>query len=69
MFGTILLNSPDGTAVQAIEQNGKTRLDITYDIFQIWLTSDEKASWNKLVECLRAVDLNTVAQGIESSLH
>ena len=70
MLGTILLNSPDGTEVQIIEQrHGKDPYNTTYDIFQKWLTSDEEASWKKLVQCLRDVELNVVAKDIEDYLH
>ena len=39
-----------------------------FDIFQKWLTSDVTATWKKLVQCLRDVDLHPLAKDIEDSL-
>ena len=70
MLGNILLNSPDGAAVQIIEMRHRgDPYDIVYDIFQKWLTRDVTATWKKLVQCLRDVKLNTLAKDIEDHLH
>ena len=71
MVGNILLNSSDGATVRMIElHHNKDPQRIIYDIFQIWLTQDPKASWRILVQCLRdaAEELNTVAKDIEDNL-
>lgn len=69
--GNILLNSPDGARVRVIElRHNRDPYPIIYDIFQIWLSSDETASWRKLVLCFRdaADELSTVAKDIENTL-
>ena len=68
-LGNILLNSPNGTAVQRFEQMHSDPCDIVHDIFRAWLTRDETATWKKLVQCLRHAELNPLAKKIEDRLH
>ena len=68
-LGNILLQSRCGARVEGIEKNHSNNTsDVVYDIFQTWLREDADASWSVLVQHLRAVDLNSLAQELESCL-
>ena len=70
-LGNILLNSPNGTRVTNIEMNVSHQGDpekFIYDIFQKWIKEDTSATWGKLVQCLKDINLDSLALKIESSL-
>ena len=70
-LGNILLNSPNGNRVKIIEitvsHQGKPEKFI-YDIFQNWINEDTSATWGKLVQCLKDINLHSLAFEIESCL-
>ena len=68
-LGNILLKNPDGLRVMTMEKNNSHNVEsVLYDIFQAWLLEDVDATWSKLVRCLKKVNLNSLAQNIESCL-
>ena len=68
-LGNILLKDPNGVRVLAMEKSHPHSVDdVVYEIFRQWLQEDADATWGKLVQCLKDVNLNPLAQEIESSL-
>lgn len=67
--GNILLKSPHGVKVRNIEVTCREKVDdIVYEIFRLWITESTGATWSSLVECLKSVSLNRLAQEIGSCL-
>ena len=67
-FGILLLMDHTGSTVANIARaKGPDPVDITTEIFSRWLegTGLEPRSWLTLVNCLRDIELNTVANEIE----
>ena len=68
-LGNILLKSSDGLRVLCIEKDNHGNIQNTvYCIFQMWLVEDVKATWDTLVQCLKYLNLNTLAAAIDSCL-
>ena len=68
-LGNILLKSSDGVRVLGIEMSNPGNVNnAVYSIFQTWLLEDADATWGKLVNLLKDVNLNTLAEGIDSCL-
>ena len=68
-LGNILLKSPNGVRVSNIEMNNPRNVeDVVYDIFRAWLSEDADATWSKLVQCLKEINLNPLAKNIERCL-
>ena len=52
-----------------IEENyGNNKKECCRKMFSKWLNTDELASWDKLIEALRIIQLNNVASDIEQLL-
>ncbi len=68
-LGNILLKSSDGVRVLGIEMSNPGNVNnAVYSIFQTWLSEDADATWGKLVNLLMDVNLNTLAEDIDSCL-
>ena len=71
-FGTFLLKDHVGTKVSVIETARlRNSLLILQDIFQEWLQGkgEQPVTYATLVECLRAANLNVLADDIQFSYH
>ena len=71
MFGVLLLNDKTGATISALEQQHQCRATaINYEILQQWIRGSGKkpVTWETLVKVLRQIELNTLADKIESSL-
>ena len=69
-LGNVLLKSPQGERVREIQSHnrqGSSRA-VLYDIFQTWLTEEDNATWDKLVQHLYKVNLTSLAERIEGRL-
>ena len=69
-IGNVLLKNPQGERVREIQihnRHGNSKA-VLYDIFQTWLTEDEQATWEKLVQHLYKASLSHIAEGIETRL-
>ena len=62
-IGTLLLRDDTGAIVGAIEQSD--RVTKVTSIYQQWIQEDEDHSWEKLIKCLRDVQLNSLARELE----
>ena len=66
-LGNILLQSPNGIRVLGIEKSKPHSVDdVVYEIFRQWLQEDADATWVKLVQCLKEVNLIPLAHKIDS---
>jgi hypothetical protein len=62
-IGAVLLNADD---VSNIEMTARgVPVESVRMIYQEWMRKDEHASWKKLTECFRTVELNALARDIE----
>ena len=65
-IGTLLLNDESGAIVSGI---AKTALGNTEDavrmIYEKWIQEDEDHTWEKLIQCFRDVQLNSLAKELE----
>ena len=69
-LGVALLDSQYHHTLTTIEMDARNDAETCCKrMFTKWLNTDELASWDKLIDALRTVQLNTVASNIESSLH
>ena len=71
MFGVLLLNDKSGATISALERQHHSRAtSINYEILQQWIRGSGKmpVTWETLVKVLRQIELNTLADKIESSL-
>ena len=62
-IGAFLLRDDNGARVSAIEQSD--RVATVTMIYSKWLQKDEDHSWEKLMQCLRDVELNCLARDLE----
>lgn len=53
--------------IQSHNRQGSNRA-VLYDIFQTWLTEDDQATWEKLVQHLYNANLTNLAEAIETRL-
>ena len=68
-LGVVLLNPQYHHTLSTIEVDaGNDAKTCCKRMFSKWLDTDELASWDKLINALRTVELNTVASNIKSSL-
>ena len=70
-FGTLLLEDKTGNKVKNIKVSERDDpLLITVEILRQWLQGKgkEPVTWRTLVTCLRATDLNVLAENIDHSL-
>ena len=61
-IGVFLLRDDNGARVSAIEQSD--RVTTVTIIYQQWMQEDEDHSWEKLIQCLRDVQLNSLARDL-----
>ena len=69
--GVELLDEEDESALDAIKSNSSGDVDkYTAEMLQLWLRRKPDASWNQLIEALRApsIKLETLALKIEGML-
>ena len=67
-LGLQLLDPKYENELNTIEEDTRNTATCCRKMFSKWLNTDEHASWNKLIEALRIVQLNTVANDIEQLL-
>ena len=66
-LGNILLKSPNGARVLGIEEGRLPKVkSVVYEIFRQWLEEDVDATWSKLVQCLKDINLSPLAKKINS---
>ncbi len=67
-FGILLLNDATGAKIRAIEKTHRGRpVDINREILQEWMGGRGRpVTWNVLVEVLRAIRLNVLADSISA---
>ncbi len=67
-FGILLLNDATGATIRAIEKTHRGRpIDINREILQEWMGGRGRpVTWNVLVEVLRAIHLNILADSISA---
>ena len=65
-IGTFLLNDKSGAIVRGIAKTaqGDTVEAVTL-IYEQWLQEDEDHTWEKLIQCFRDVQLNSLARELE----
>lgn len=70
MLGFQLLNQQYEETLMGIRENQKASEDSCLEMFKEWLRTDEKASWGKLIEGLKApsVKLNQLAEKLQKML-
>ena len=71
MFGVLLLNDKSGAIISALERQHRSRAtSINFDILRQWIQGSGKqpVTWETLVKVLRRIELNILADKIESSL-
>ena len=71
MFGVLLLNDGTGATISALERQHHSRAtSINFENLQQWIQGSEKkpVTWETLITVLRQIELNTLADKIESSL-
>jgi hypothetical protein len=62
-IGALLLRDDTGAIVSAIEQSD--RVGTVESIYRQWIQEDEDHSWEKLIQCFRDVQLNSLARDLE----
>ena len=67
-LGSELLDSKYKIELDKIEENYGNKEKKCRKMFSKWLNTDELASWEKLIEAVRIVQLNNVASDIEQLL-
>ena len=68
-LGVVLLNPRFQNELTIIEEDNRNDTSTCCrKMFSKWLNTDELASWDKLIEALRIVQLNNVAKVIEQLL-
>ena len=68
-IGIILLNDVNGSVTKRIEMaNFYNPMHAMEAMFEEWLQTDVDHSWKKLIQYLRACDMNTVAMDMEVAL-
>ena len=71
LLGTLLLEESSGSVVRSIKTaECGSPLDSTVAIFHQWLQGKgrQPVTWRTLIECLRDINLNVVAESIEDAL-
>ena len=71
MFGVLLLNDESGATISALEQQHQNRAtSINFEILQQWIrgSGGKPVTWETLVKVLRQIELNILADKIESFL-
>lgn len=66
--GLELLETKHEEELEIIETNNNDVKTCCRKMFSKWLKTDELASWNKLIEALKSVELNKLASDIEQLL-
>ena len=67
-LGVELLDTKYHYALNAIKHNSTDVKDRCTAMFQLWLQRHPDASWRKLIQALKNLHLNTLAQQIELKL-
>ena len=68
-IGNILLQSDDGAKVKTIEMSKNGDVDnIVHEIFRKWINESVESTWGHLVQCLRDVNLDPLADKIDRCL-
>ncbi|CAI7991595.1 hypothetical protein GBAR_LOCUS785, partial [Geodia barretti] len=62
-IGALLLRDDTGAIVSAMEQSD--RVATVEIIYKQWIQEDEDHSWEKLIQCFRDVELNSLARDLE----
>ena len=67
-LGEELLQEKDVAALEAIKNN-TTELNVRCsEMFKLWLKREPKASWRKLIDALKQIELNKLVFDIEDLL-
>ena len=64
--GTFLLDDNHGTIIAGIERDFRKTDQIVLDIFRRWINSGKSVTWRTLVNSLRASELQSLADHIET---
>ena len=68
-IGHFLLNDTSGSIVNNVKlKHSNDPEKILEDILSQWMCKDENHSWEKLIECLRRYELNSIASDLEECL-
>ena len=67
-LGTELLNDLNGTTMDKIKADHRFTEDINSEIFNYWMKESTGVSWKALVNALRTVGLNRLADDIVDAL-
>ena len=68
-IGHYLLNDTSGSIVNNLRlKHSNDPEKILEDILSQWMCKDANHSWEKLIECLRRCELNSIASDIEECL-
>lgn len=71
-FGILLLQDRTGALVDSIaHQNHKVPIDVNLEILKKWSCGDngmKPVSWRTLVDCLKQIEMTTLAGNIEQKL-
>ena len=67
-LGVELLGDGSNDALEVIKNNSSDVMDRCSAMFQLWLDRQPTASWKKLIQALEKVQLNYLANQIESKL-
>ena len=70
MFGILLLNDETGAEVNAIVSKYREDAEqINLEILRLWIEGEGKPlSWDVLIDVLKAIGLNTLAEDINNGL-
>ena len=67
-LGVELLGTESNDALEVIKNNSTDMRDRCTAMFHLWLDRHPAASWRKLIQALKRLNLNTLAQQIELKL-
>ena len=67
-LGTELLDNKDVSALYAIQSDESKCTVGCSEMFKLWLERQPEASWRRLIQALKQIDMNTLATEIEKSL-
>ena len=67
--GLELLSSEDEARLYAIRATYHDATNCTSEMLRLWLDRNPKASWNQLLEALREVHYNTLAETLKDMLY
>ena len=66
--GTFLLDDETGNKIDGIKLSCHDEVnEITRNIFKKWINEDLKATWSKLIQCLKNANLHALAKKLEDT--